>query len=111
MTRPVCRVGMERHLLISATLVVLLIGLALGPATAQDCIPIEAGVSTGPAQPPTPNASAGPPAIHSFEIHQDPPSRREDILRQRPVADGTKVPKDVPPLPGQIISPPASEAR
>jgi hypothetical protein len=99
---------MERHLLIPAALAVLLAGVTCDPAMAQD--PFEAGVSAaGPVQPPS--APAGLPAMHSFEIHQDTPPRREDILRQRPVADGRKIPTDVPPLPGQTISPSASEAR
>jgi len=57
------------------------------------------------------NASSGPPALHAFGIHQDTPANRENILKKRPVAEGTKVPNDVPPLPGQRISPSASTSR
>src|SRR5436309_15696397 len=65
MTRRACIIRVERHLLVPAALVVLLVGVTCGPAKAQDCI--EAGISAaGPLQPPAPSAPAGPPAIYSL---------------------------------------------
>ena len=112
MRLPSCRTGSGVHFLLLAPLVIVLVAAAPGLATAQDCVPIDAGLSAGgPIQSMAPDASGGPPAMHSFEIHQDTPSRREDTLRQRPVADGKQAPTEVPPLPGQAISPPSPIAR
>lgn len=74
------------------------------------CPPPIASEVVGPGQAANPvvnGPGADPRAVQSSKIHEDTPEAREEVLRRRPVAEGTKVPSDVPPLPAQTISPPA----
>jgi hypothetical protein len=87
--------------------------LTAAPAHASCCCPFASEVA-GPGQtanPATNGPGADPRAVQSGKIHEDTPEAREEVLRRRPVAEGTKVPSDVPPLPAQAISPPAPLGR
>src|SRR5437879_2837875 len=102
--------AIKRYVLSSSAFGGLLMIMTASIAVAQ--CGFESGVAgVGSAKGPAPNPSSGPPAIHSFGIHQDTATARDDMLGRRPVADGTKVPNEVPPLPGQRITPPASKSQ
>ena len=103
------RVAILRPVLTGGLLAVLFMAAALGAARAGA---ISSRLNT-PGQVPQP-AGGTPselPATHSFGIHQDTPAARDDLLKKRPVTEGTKVPTEVPPLRAQTISPPAQTGR
>jgi hypothetical protein len=73
---------------------------------------MESGLlSPGQVQRPADSTPSELPATHSFGIHLDTPAARDDLLKKRPVTEGTKVPTEVAPLRAQTISPPAQTGR
>jgi hypothetical protein len=104
---PCDRLAFHGHAISAGVAGVLVIGTILGSAPAFACSeppPVLSGVTAA-------GQSPDPRAVQSSKIHEDSPEAREEVLRRRPVADGTKVPSEVAPLPGQTISPPASPGR
>src|SRR5258708_33167729 len=104
-----------RRALTAAALAALVTAATIGSAAAQgepvDSGLTAAGQAAGQPETPATNASPAQPAMHSFGMHQDTPGAREELLSRRPVADRSKIPTDVPPLPAQTISPPAPAGR
>jgi hypothetical protein len=93
---------------IAAITVVAFMGMALRPATAQ--CGFDSGIrgTAAPAPPATTNATPGLPAVHSYGIHQDSPTERDEMLKMR---SATKTPQEVPPLKAQTITPAAPASR
>ena len=102
--------GIPAAVLTGGFLSILSMAAAVGPASGQCGIDSQL-LSPGQAQRPAGGTPSELPATHSFGIHQDTPAARDDLLKKRPVTEGTKVPTDVPPLRAQTISPPAPTGR
>jgi|GEM_PF-6804491 len=103
------RIGIPTAVLTGGFLSILSMAVAVGPASGQ--CGIESGLgSPGQMQRPA-GSTPSEPATHSFGIHQDSPAARDDLLKKRPVTEGTKVPTEVAPLRAQTISPPAQPGR
>src|SRR6267154_172219 len=88
--------------------VAALLGTGLGPAAAQ--CGFDSGIrgSAAPAPPAATNATPGLPAVHSYGIHQDSPTERDEMLKMR---SATKAPQEVPPLKAQTITPASPASR
>ena len=84
-------------------LVLILLGMTAGVASAQTASP---AAPDTPSQAPPPTLA--PPAVTWITIRQDTPEEREAFRQQRAISQSMRVVTDVPPLPQQRITPPAS---
>jgi hypothetical protein len=87
--------------------VLILLSMTAGMASAQTASPAAPDTpSQVPGQAPTPRIT--PPAETWITIRQDTPEEREVFLKQRATSQRMRIVSDVPPLPQQRITPPAS---
>jgi hypothetical protein len=95
------------HALGAFVLVLILLGLTAGVAIAQTASPAAPDTPIQvPGQAPTPTIT--PPAEISITIRQDTPEEREAFLKQRAISQSMRIVSEVPSLPQQRITPPAS---
>src|SRR5437868_4886477 len=88
-------------------LMISLFGMTAGVASAQTASPAAPDTpSQVQGQAPTPTIT--PPAETWITIRQDTLEEREAFLKQRAISQRMRVVIDVPPLPQQRITPPAS---